>query len=74
MQQLWDEKGYTGEDVLAASVEVDRLLNAYDRIKGYWIALHVYKDKSAWSNSSRLFILPQRRGAVPKVPLDGKIC
>ncbi len=35
MQQLWDEKGYTDEDVLAASVEVDRLLNAYNRIKGF---------------------------------------
>ncbi len=35
MQRLWNEKGYTDEDVLAASIEVDRLLNAYDRIKGY---------------------------------------
>jgi hypothetical protein len=35
MQQLWDEKGYTDEEVLAASIEVDRLLNAYDRIKGF---------------------------------------
>ncbi len=35
MQRLWNEKGYTDEEVLAASIEVDRLLNAYDRIKGY---------------------------------------
>ena len=35
MQRLWNEKGYTDEEVLAASIEVDHLLNAYDRIKGY---------------------------------------
>jgi hypothetical protein len=33
MQQLWDEKGYTDDEVLVASIEVDRLLNAYDRIR-----------------------------------------
>ncbi len=31
MQQLWEEKGYTDDEVLAASIEVDRLLNEYDR-------------------------------------------
>lgn len=34
MQQLWDEKGYTDDEVLAASIEVDRLLNEYDRMTG----------------------------------------
>jgi hypothetical protein len=35
MQQLWDEKGYTDDEVLAASVAVDRLLNEYDRVTGF---------------------------------------
>jgi hypothetical protein len=34
MQQLWDEKGYTDDEVLAASIEVDRLLNEYERVTG----------------------------------------
>ncbi len=33
MQWLWDERGYTDEDVFAAGIEVPRLLNAYDRIR-----------------------------------------
>jgi hypothetical protein len=32
MQQLWDKKGYTDEEVLAASIEVDHLLNEYNRM------------------------------------------
>jgi hypothetical protein len=35
MQQLWDEKGYTDDEVLAASIDVDRLLNEYDRVTGF---------------------------------------
>jgi hypothetical protein len=35
MQQLWDERGYTDTEVLAASIEVDRLLNEYDRVTGF---------------------------------------
>jgi hypothetical protein len=27
MQELWDKRGYTGDEILAASIEVDRLLN-----------------------------------------------
>jgi hypothetical protein len=34
MQRLWGEKGYTDDEVLAASIEVDRLLNEYDRVTG----------------------------------------
>lgn len=31
MQQLWNSKGYTDAEVLYASIEVDRLLNEYER-------------------------------------------
>jgi hypothetical protein len=34
MQQLWNEKGYTDTEVLNASIEVDRLLNEYQRRTG----------------------------------------
>jgi hypothetical protein len=29
MQKLWDAKGYTDSEVLAASIELDKLLNRY---------------------------------------------
>jgi hypothetical protein len=32
MQELWDKRGYTDDEILAASIEVDRLLNEYDRL------------------------------------------
>ncbi|HBF39552.1 MAG TPA: hypothetical protein DDW50_19810 [Firmicutes bacterium] len=32
MQLLWEKKGYTDHEVLAASIEVDHLLNEYDRV------------------------------------------
>jgi hypothetical protein len=35
MQQLWDEKGYTDDEVLAASMEVDHLMNEYDQASGF---------------------------------------
>ncbi|HBF39128.1 MAG TPA: aspartyl-phosphate phosphatase Spo0E family protein [Firmicutes bacterium] len=35
MQQLWDEKGYTDEEVLAASIELDHLLNEYYNVTGF---------------------------------------
>jgi Spo0E like sporulation regulatory protein len=35
MQQLWDEKGHTDDEVLAASIEVDRLMNECDRVNGF---------------------------------------
>ncbi len=38
MQRLWAEKGYTDDEVLAASIEVDRLLNEYDRTLGFFNA------------------------------------
>ena len=38
MQRLWAEKGYTDDEVLAASVEVDHLLNEYDRALGVFNA------------------------------------
>lgn len=31
MQQLWNAKGFTDAEVLYASIEVDRLLNEYER-------------------------------------------
>jgi hypothetical protein len=31
MQPFWNEKGYTDAEVLAASVEVDRLFYEYDQ-------------------------------------------
>jgi Spo0E like sporulation regulatory protein. len=31
MQQLWNEKGYTDIEVLNASIELDCLLNEYQR-------------------------------------------
>jgi hypothetical protein len=31
MQQLWNEKGYIDAEVLNASIELDRLLNEYQR-------------------------------------------
>jgi hypothetical protein len=34
MQQLWNEKGYTDTEVLNASIELDCLLNKYQRITG----------------------------------------
>ena len=34
MQQLWHEKGYTDTEVLKASIELDCLLNKYQRITG----------------------------------------
>jgi hypothetical protein len=33
MQQLWDQKGYTDADVLNASIELDGLLNQYQRLE-----------------------------------------
>jgi hypothetical protein len=35
MQQLWNEKGHTDIQVLNASIEVDRLLNEYQRRTGF---------------------------------------
>jgi hypothetical protein len=35
MQQLWEEKGYTDNEVLAASIKVDHLLNEYDRANAF---------------------------------------
>ena len=35
MQQLWDQKGYTDEEVLAASIELDHLLNEYYNVTGF---------------------------------------
>ena len=35
MQQLWNEKGYTDNEVLVASIEVDRLMNEYQRATGF---------------------------------------
>jgi hypothetical protein len=32
MQNLWNERGYTDEDVLKTSVELDKLLNEYQRL------------------------------------------
>jgi Spo0E like sporulation regulatory protein. len=34
MQQLWNEKGYTDSEVLKASIELDCLLNEYQRRNG----------------------------------------
>jgi hypothetical protein len=31
--ELWDEKGETDQEVLGLSVEIDHLLNQYDRMK-----------------------------------------
>jgi hypothetical protein len=47
MQRLWAEKGYTDDEVLAASVEVDHLLNEYDR------ALGVLTPEAAGDEKSR---------------------
>jgi Spo0E like sporulation regulatory protein len=35
MQQLWNEKGHTDAEVLIASIEVDRLMNEYQRVTGF---------------------------------------
>lgn len=37
MHRLWDERGMTDNDVLSASVELDKLLNEYQRRLGYGI-------------------------------------
>ena len=34
MQQLWNEKGYTDVEVLNASIELDCLINEYQRRAG----------------------------------------
>lgn len=34
MQQLWNEKGYTDVEVLNASIELDCLMNEYQRRAG----------------------------------------
>ena len=34
MQQLWNEKGYTDPEILNASIELDCLMNKYQRITG----------------------------------------
>ena len=31
MQNLWNERGYTDEDVLKTSIELDKLLNEYQK-------------------------------------------
>jgi hypothetical protein len=35
MQKLWNEKGYTDSEVLKASIELDRLMNEYQRRAGF---------------------------------------
>lgn len=35
MHRLWDEKGYTDAEVLKASIELDDLLNEYQRVSGF---------------------------------------
>ncbi len=32
MQNLWNERGYTDEDVLKTSIELDKLLNEYQKL------------------------------------------
>lgn|GEM_PF-887676 len=34
LQDLWNERGYTDADVLKASIELDHLLNRYQKQKG----------------------------------------
>lgn len=34
MQNLWNERGYTDEAVLTASIELDELLNEYQQMVG----------------------------------------
>ena len=41
MQQLWDEKGYTDDEVLAASIELDHLLNKYYDMTGGFLTTTV---------------------------------
>lgn len=36
MHQLWNERGYTDSEVLSASIELDDLLNEYQRQMGFW--------------------------------------
>lgn len=33
MQNLWDERGFTDEAVLITSIELDELLNEYQRLR-----------------------------------------
>ena len=49
MQQLWEEKGYTDDQVLAASIEVDHLLNEYNRV----LALLMQEPKSYFPGGKR---------------------
>jgi adenylosuccinate lyase len=35
MQKLWHERGYTDSEVLRASIELDRLMNEYQRRAGF---------------------------------------
>lgn len=35
MQRLWNERGHTDTEVLNASIELDCLLNKYQRITGF---------------------------------------
>jgi hypothetical protein len=35
MQELWDKRGHTDDEILAASIEVDRLLNEYDQLSRF---------------------------------------
>jgi hypothetical protein len=34
MQELWDKRGHADDEILAANIEVDSLLNEYDRLNG----------------------------------------
>ena len=36
MQQLWNEKGYTDPEVLHANIELDGLMNEYQRRTGFF--------------------------------------
>lgn len=35
IQQLWDEKAHTDDEVLSVSIEVDRLMNEYQRMSDF---------------------------------------
>ena len=37
MQQLWNEKGYTDTEVLIASIELDCLMNEYQRVTDFLV-------------------------------------
>lgn len=47
MYRLWNERGYTDKNVLAASIELDNLLNQYSKLTSSSLNLINYQGFSS---------------------------